>query len=203
MNLDWLSDLIRSIPETKAIRKNFIAIAGYPKWENVNSNLLAFYLDEKEEHMIGRLFFDSLIDIYFEKINSENSEIEEKFLVNREILDSEFQVEREVYTPKGNRVDLILKEVYDFNKVDSKEENRVEVGKFNWAIIIENKIDASIEDNDLIDYWNTINSENKIGIVLSIKPISTSHQLIRYFMSAFFRYIPFKNKSVAELCTYF
>ena len=33
--------------------------------------------------------------------------------------------------------------------------------------------------------------------------ISTSHQLIRYFMSAFFRYIPFKNKSVAELCTYF
>ena len=33
--------------------------------------------------------------------------------------------------------------------------------------------------------------------------LSTSHQLIRYFMSAFFRYIPFKNKSVAELCTYF
>ena len=33
--------------------------------------------------------------------------------------------------------------------------------------------------------------------------VSTSHQLIRYFMSAFFRYIPFKNKSVAELCTYF
>ena len=36
-----------------------------------------------------------------------------------------------------------------------------------------------------------------------IRELSTSHQLIRYFMSAFFRYIPFKNKSVAELCTYF
>ena len=37
----------------------------------------------------------------------------------------------------------------------------------------------------------------------SVNGLSTSHQLIRYFMSAFFRYIPFKNKSVAELCTYF
>ena len=37
----------------------------------------------------------------------------------------------------------------------------------------------------------------------SLYQLSTSHQLIRYFMSAFFRYIPFKNKSVAELCTYF
>ena len=42
-----------------------------------------------------------------------------------------------------------------------------------------------------------------LAIVFLLNPISTSHQLIRYFMSAFFRYIPFKNKSVAELCTYF
>ena len=40
-------------------------------------------------------------------------------------------------------------------------------------------------------------------ILIESDKVSTSHQLIRYFMSAFFRYIPFKNKSVAELCTYF
>jgi len=172
MKLDWLSDLIRNIPKTKAIRKNFIAIAGYPKWENVNSNLLAFYFDEKEEHGFGRLFFDSLIDIYFEKVNSKTSQIKEKFLIKREILDSDFQVEREVYTPEGNRVDLVIKEAYNFDESEPTEESKVEDRKLKWAIIVENKIDASIDKNDLIDYWNVINSENRIGIVLSIKPIT-------------------------------
>ena len=54
------------------------------------------------------------------------------------------------------------------------------------------RIDGSIET--ITDFNQKLSGENIL---------STSHQLIRYFMSAFFRYIPFKNKSVAELCTYF
>lgn len=44
--LDWLQKLIDSFPSKNKIRKNLIDIAGYPSWENVNSNLLAFYFDK-------------------------------------------------------------------------------------------------------------------------------------------------------------
>ena len=63
MNFEWINKLISELPETSVARKNLIEIAGYPKWENVNSNLLAFYFDEKEEHGFNRLFLNSLLDL--------------------------------------------------------------------------------------------------------------------------------------------
>jgi len=51
-----LSRMIDSLPPAKKERKNMLQIAGYPHWENVISNILAFYFDEHEEHHFGRLF---------------------------------------------------------------------------------------------------------------------------------------------------
>ena len=152
MDLKWLNELIQELPKTSASRRNLIEIAGYPRWENVNSNLLAFYFDEKEEHGFGRLFINSLIDL-----------CETKFINNfdRELFDSEFSVDREVVTSNGRRIDIVINE----DSEDSNEEDSA-----SWSIIIENKIDAKLY-NKLNDYWNLINNK-RYGIVLSVENVT-------------------------------
>jgi len=159
LNLEWLKRIVELFPETSKIRKNIISIAGYPSWENVNSNLLAFYFDEKEEHNFNRLFLNSLLELCTKKINNDE-------IFKRIYFDGEFSVEREVVTNSGKRIDLVITE----RTVNQPNENQ-EYPKTNWGIIIENKIYASLY-NDLTEYWNTINANHKIGIVLSISPIS-------------------------------
>lgn len=149
MNFDWLSELVKKFPDIPETRKNFIEIAGYPKRENVNSNLLAFYFDEKEEHGFKRLFLDSLLDIYERKLNNES-------WFKREVFETDFLVAREATTDKKGRIDLVLME-------KTEEETVIP----SWSIIIENKLFADLY-NDLGDYWNSTNSEQKIGIVLSV-----------------------------------
>jgi hypothetical protein len=155
MKLDWIKNLIDTYPDTPTGRKNFITIAGYPRWETVNSNLLAFYFDEKEEHGFSRLFVNSLCDIYEEKLGVES--------FRRELLETEFTVEREKPTSSGKKIDLLLKEEYDLAQLDEETIS-------DWAIIIENKLDADLY-NDLADYWQSVKANNKIGIVLSINPV--------------------------------
>ncbi len=158
MNLDWIEDLINQIPKTSKHRKNLIEIAGYPKWENVNSNLLAFYFDEKEDHEFGRLFFNSLIELYDYKIE-ENIELE--------LFETDYSVEREVFTDAGGRIDIVIKE-------ETGENNDNE--KSSWAIIIENKLYADLY-NSLDDYWHSVDSEPKFGIVLSVNPVQIDGNL--------------------------
>lgn len=144
--LDWLQKLIDSFPSKNKIRKNLIDIAGYPSWENVNSNLLAFYFDKTEEHGFGTLFLDSLLDL-----------IPENQMISNE---NDFNVAREVYTNNGNRIDIVISQK---NGIEISDEN----ANSDWAIIIENKINHHLSGNDLEDYWKSIESSNKVGIVLS------------------------------------
>ena len=39
-------------------------IAGFPRWENVYSNILAFLLDSEQVHGFGHLFIRSIMAIY-------------------------------------------------------------------------------------------------------------------------------------------
>ncbi len=152
MNIDWINELIDLFPETSTGRKNLIAIAGYPKWEIVNSNLMAFYFDEKEEHGFSRLFINSLLDIYDSKKMT--------IPLPREIFETDFSVEREVSTNSGGRIDILIRE-----EVESEDDNDEPTS--NWAIIIENKLFASLYNN-LNDYWKSVNSDNKLIVVLSL-----------------------------------
>lgn len=145
IKLDWVSEFVSSLPKIKHERKDIISIAGYPSWENVNSNLLSFYFDENEEHKFYRLFINSLLDVYDEKTKNK---------IEREVFESNFSVDREVKTNSNKRIDILIKEL-------SSQEN--------WSIIIENKIYAELYNN-LGDYWDSVDSKYKIGIVLSIKP---------------------------------
>lgn len=159
----WLEKLLLNLPEMAMPMKTFFSISGYPHWENVDSNLLAFYFDATEEHGFDRLFIDSLLGVYKKKVANDQFQWE--------ILDTGYSLKREVVTSKGNRIDILI----------TAKETIEEVGREQvaWAIIIENKInrrrDISI-DNPFDDYWDHIETpgdKNKIGILLSVAPLSS------------------------------
>lgn len=135
-----------NIPEIKTKPKTFLGIAKQPHYENVLSNLYAFYFDVDEEHGLGDLFLSSLLELI------QQSEIGKGKSIP---LDDGFDIETEYSTLKGGRIDLLL----------SNDEH---------AIIIENKVYHALINN-LDDYWESIecsSEENKIGIVLSLYEIT-------------------------------
>lgn len=141
-----------AIPKIKKRPKTFLGIAKQPHYENVMSNIYAFYFNVNEVHGMSDLFINSLLEIILE------SKIGQEKTVN-EI--SDFTVETEVYTAKNGRIDILL----------SNE---------NHAIIIENKVYHTL-NNDLQDYFkstkvNENKVENKIGIVLSLNRMNPNHE---------------------------
>lgn len=135
------SNIIEKIPIKE---KTFMDISGYPHYENVCSNILAFYFKPNEEHKLKGLALGSLIKVIENKNISTNIELEDIDSIDNK------DVQREYITLKGNRIDLVI-------------ENN------NFVIGIENKLDASVY-NDLNDYANTLNKLNakSIKILLSL-----------------------------------
>jgi hypothetical protein len=136
-----------TIPKIKGKPKTFLGIAKQPHYENVLSNIYAFYFKLHEEHGLKDLFITSLIDcIKDAKIASKDFNGFERF-----------KTKTEYPTKKGGRIDLLL--------YNDKQ-----------AIIIENKVYHEL-NNDLDDYWGSVELEEesdtaKIGIILSLKPTS-------------------------------
>lgn len=153
-DLNWLSSFLDSLPKLKKRKKSLYEIAGFPHWENVNSNILAFYFDEEEEHGFGRTCFTALLQVLIERGIITQSQLD--------VFATPFVVERET-NAEGKRIDILIR---------SKEQNHSD----SWAIIIENKIYAQVY-NQLDVYFNSIDvpKENKIGIVLS--PFDVSKQV--------------------------
>lgn len=79
--------------ETKKVRQTFMMVSGYPHFENVTSNILAFLFNDTEEHKMNNLWIRAFLD------DIPNINICE---VTNTI------VEREVTTDKGNRIDLVV-----------------------------------------------------------------------------------------------
>src|ERR1022692_24337 len=62
--IEYLNLLLKfqALPETPKTR-TFMEVSGYPHYENVSSNLLAFYFDPEEEHGLGDLLLTSFISL--------------------------------------------------------------------------------------------------------------------------------------------
>jgi len=136
-----------SIPETAKLEKTFLEIAQQPHYENVLSNIYAFYFREEEEHGLHDLFLSTLKTLITEKIEGKNFEA----------FDNP-HVQTEKHTTKGGFIDILLHNT-------------------NGAIIIENKVHHHIKGNNLDDYWNSVpanSDEHKVGIILSMYPIAES-----------------------------
>ncbi|AEV34509.1 hypothetical protein Oweho_3561 [Owenweeksia hongkongensis DSM 17368] len=151
MNISTLQTFLEQtpIPEIRATPKTFLGIARQPHYENVMSNIYAFFFDVNEEHGFGDLFVSSFLQLINSKVDPEKKVF---------AMSNGFTPRLEYGTKKGGRIDLLLH------------------GE-DVALIIENKVYHTL-NNDLEDYWDTILSEDKYarenmcGIVLSLHPIS-------------------------------
>lgn len=140
--IDTLLENFKELPENEKIRRNVFEIAGFPRRETVNSNMLAFYFDKKEEHGFGTLFLESLL---------------EKIKVHPELSETNYEVYREYQF-----IDILI-------AAKSTSENKNNANTFDWAIIIENKIFHDL-DNNLKEYWDRVTVRKggtKIGIIIS------------------------------------
>ena len=88
-----LAELVREfkkVPSAPLRPGTYLETAGYPHFENVISNLLAFFLNPLRDHGLGRLFLDSLLDP----------------LALGDVVP--VSIEREEVTGDGTRVDLLI-----------------------------------------------------------------------------------------------
>jgi PD-(D/E)XK nuclease superfamily len=92
LNENFLSGL-EELPPPQNQQQTFMEIVGYPRSENICSNILQFYLTPTNEHGFGRLLLDSLV-----------------VLIDRELLTDKQNIEvwREVRTSKNKRIDLVI-----------------------------------------------------------------------------------------------
>lgn len=137
-----IQKLLAELPDLPTGRKNIYELAGISSREEVNSNMLAFYLDKQEEHRMGPLFLESLMELACPE---------------QSLTEYEYEVIRE-----HNNIDILIAS----RNADPNPENPEE---FEWAVIIENKI-YHILNNNLTGYWNQVNVKQggfKLGIVLS------------------------------------
>jgi hypothetical protein len=145
-NLETLRKFLMTseVPRIEKQPKTFLEISKQPHYENVISNIYAFYFDPHEEHGLGHLFIQSFIECIHEQLDKE-----------KQFLDDfrEFVIEVEYGTVDKGRIDLLL-----YNK--------------KHAIIIENKVSHYLANN-LQDYWDTAQREgrkedNMIGVLLTL-----------------------------------
>jgi hypothetical protein len=90
-----LLDEFKKVPGRIARPQTFMEIGGYPHYENVCSNFLAFFFDPKGPHGLGNLWLEALMS----SVDSPGAE---------GILGGDVSVEREVATEVGNRIDLLI-----------------------------------------------------------------------------------------------
>ena len=156
---NMLKELKKVYVKKPKTNQTFLEISGFPSREVVCSNILKFYLDNTEEHALGSIVLEALLkaaDIY----NIKNI--------------SEYTVDREYTTLKGNYMDLVI-----YND--------------EFVIGIENKIWASVY-NDLQDYADTIEriNHNAYKIILSIKDetqIAKQNKYINVTYSKLFKFL--------------
>lgn len=143
--------------------KTFMSVSGYPHFENVASNILAFFFVSGEEHGLGDLFCRSLLEAVGENPKGQSQ------------CD---KAEREYPTMKGNRIDLVL--TTDKYVVDI--ENKIYSGVQNDLPDYKKTIDA-VASNE---------NKRPIHILLSLseeKSVATLHSFHNLTYKCFFEVI--------------
>lgn len=113
--------------------KTFFDITGFPHYENVISNVLAFFFDTNEEHDLKDLWLKSLFECYnsnanthfqlgaFEEIEREHSTEDKKRLDLIISLDNAIvAIENKIYATPYNPFDSYHKEILNYRKNNNK-----------------------------------------------------------------------------------
>ena len=85
----------KQVPPRRDRPPTFMEISGYPHYENVCSNILAFFFDPENPHGFGRLFLDALLAIGGKKDQVAS-------------LNGDVRVHREVHTKGEKYIDLLI-----------------------------------------------------------------------------------------------
>lgn len=129
--LDKLSMLLRKSAniEIESRVKTFFDVSGFPHYENVISNILAFFFDVNEEHCLKDLWLKSLLDCYneiadtniqvgnVEEINREHSTAENKRLdIIISMNNAVIAIENKIYATPYNPFDAYHNEILSYCK---------------------------------------------------------------------------------------
>lgn len=94
MKNDYLSLLLQYQTRPRLEQPiSIFEISGYPHYENVCSNILAFYLDPQREHGLGNLVLGALLKCCGYELGKQNEVVE---------------IRREFSTHGGGRLDLLI-----------------------------------------------------------------------------------------------
>lgn len=109
-NLSILENFLNEhqIPIVKKKPLTFLGISKQPHYENVWSNIYAFFFNTIEEHNLNDLFINSLLELINENIDSKFN------------LKSPFDIETEVGTNNNGRIDVLLSNNNDAIIIENK-----------------------------------------------------------------------------------
>lgn len=152
MDIKELKELFKKniIPTKAKTPVTFLGIAKQPHYENVISNIYAFFFDPDQEHGFKDLFIKTLIHC----INTKTKKKE----INQSL---EYDIRTEVYTKNKLRIDILLKSEDSALIIENKIYHHLDnsLGKY-W--------DSATEDLD--------DTSNSIGIILSLFEIKSDNE---------------------------
>lgn len=159
-DLSWLDPLLAAMPARVKRRKSIFDITRVGDSELAVSNIIAFYLDQDEEHGLKDLFFQSLMEMFLERIDEGERGKWNDFLGEA----VGYSVSREWYIGGAERkfLDIVIT-----GKV-SKDRTKGEDTEYPWAVLIENKIHAGAY-NDLASYEGAVRTDLKGCIYLALR----------------------------------
>lgn len=132
-NFEFLAECDNTFLQRPIEPPTFMEVLGNPHWENVWSNILAFFLDDSNGHGMKNLWAKSLLECAKKKSPSGCDKYENDI--------SNIDAIREYHTKKGKSIDIL-------------------VHGDNYVIGIENKVYSGVH-NPLDDYVETIDKEAK------------------------------------------
>ncbi len=135
---DYL-ELIHEFESIPDISKSIFDITGYPHYENVSSNILAFYLNPNNEHGLGNLLYSSLMNL-----SSGN-----------ESQPDNVQINREISTQKGGSLDIVIETDTQIIGIENKIQAPLDNDLADYSATL--------------DKWAESNQLDAIKIILSTK----------------------------------
>jgi len=105
MHYQKLLLLFQALPKAKQNR-TVMQVSGYPHYENVCSNILAFFFDPEEEHGLNDLLLQSLFKVIHQSqyARTDNKEVSSLELPSFKTVN----IEREYSTDGNKRIDLVI-----------------------------------------------------------------------------------------------
>jgi hypothetical protein len=150
-------------PPKKEYPFGFMDICGIQHKEIIITRLYSYFLDKVKNETISKLFLESILDLVNQKTN-----------FPKNIILDDYSCKLEFETKKGNRIDLLI---YSNSKTISDTDFNIIT-----AIIIENKIFSNVH-NDLQDYYDDIDADVKIGILLTVNEQKIKSNLFGKFIN--------------------